>query len=309
MLDGAGSVNTADGSHPFSCFDKDLCGSGASRRRLDSRPHDRPLEHLGRPESIHNLRDCSSVAVQVDAQKGQFCLSVTERALTGTTTCLPGETILCRMAYPGVRPTVDTDGPVSAFTPVFLGCARRVLGKMGPRTVIQKACIDNINDLLGEYIKKSVQPGARLKIAASCFSIYAFEALKRELESVESFEFIFTSPSFMPDEMTDAAKKEAMQRHVNGIGHGGRCTGLLPTHSSVGCSGVVLTSVALHRHRSPTSPLSTKNSRIHHDRQLMNTGLHAIERTLTGPCVGQGSFCARGIKCSIIKGLLKAKIS
>ena len=106
--------------------------------------------------------------------------------------------------------------------------------------------------------------------------------LKRELESVESFEFIFTSPSFMPDEMTDAAKKEAMQRHVNGIGHGGRCTGLLPTHSSVGCSGVVLTSVALHRHRSPTSPLSTKNSRIHHDRQLMNTGLHALERTLTG---------------------------
>lgn len=58
--------------------------------------------------------------------------------------------------------------------------------------------IDNINDLLGDDIKQSVQPGARLKIAASCFSIYAYEALKRELESVESFEFIFTSPTFMP---------------------------------------------------------------------------------------------------------------
>ena len=46
--------------------------------------------------------------------------------------------------------------------------------------------IDNINDLLGDDIKKSIQPGARLKIAASCFSIYAFEALKRELpENVE----------------------------------------------------------------------------------------------------------------------------
>jgi hypothetical protein len=74
--------------------------------------------------------------------------------------------------------------------------------------------IDNINDLLGDDIKQSVQPGARLKIAASCFSIYAYEALKRELESVESFEFIFTSPTFMPEEVTDAAKKERREFHI-----------------------------------------------------------------------------------------------
>ena len=37
--------------------------------------------------------------------------------------------------------------------------------------------IDNINDLMGDDIKQSVLPGARLKIAASCFSIYAYEAL------------------------------------------------------------------------------------------------------------------------------------
>ncbi len=71
--------------------------------------------------------------------------------------------------------------------------------------------IDNINDLLGDDIKQSIQPGARLKIAASCFFIYAYEALKRELESVE---FIFTSPSFMPDEVTDAAKKERREFHI-----------------------------------------------------------------------------------------------
>ncbi|MDZ4142936.1 MAG: ATP-dependent helicase, partial [Burkholderiales bacterium] len=74
--------------------------------------------------------------------------------------------------------------------------------------------IDNINDLLGDDIKQSVQPGARLKIAASCFSIYAYEALRRELESVESFEFIFTSPTFMPEEVTDAAKKERREFHI-----------------------------------------------------------------------------------------------
>ena len=67
--------------------------------------------------------------------------------------------------------------------------------------------IDNINQLLGDSLKRSVRPGMKLKIAASCFSIYAFEALKTELESLASFEFIFTSPTFVPDEVTDAGRK------------------------------------------------------------------------------------------------------
>jgi len=68
--------------------------------------------------------------------------------------------------------------------------------------------IDNINQLLGDNLKQTIKPGARLKIAASCFSIYAYEALKKELESIESLEFIFTSPTFVPEEMTDKLKKE-----------------------------------------------------------------------------------------------------
>ena len=55
--------------------------------------------------------------------------------------------------------------------------------------------IDNINRLLGDNLKQSIATGARLKIAASCFSIYAYEALKSELEKVESLEFIFTTPT------------------------------------------------------------------------------------------------------------------
>lgn len=52
--------------------------------------------------------------------------------------------------------------------------------------------IDNINDLLGEDLKKSVKPGGKLRIAASCFSIYAYEALKEELAKLDAVEFIFT---------------------------------------------------------------------------------------------------------------------
>jgi hypothetical protein len=64
--------------------------------------------------------------------------------------------------------------------------------------------IDNINELLGDDFKKSIKPGARLKVAASCFSICAFEALKRELETVESFDFIFTAPTLAAAPVTDA---------------------------------------------------------------------------------------------------------
>ena len=34
--------------------------------------------------------------------------------------------------------------------------------------------IDNINRLLGDDLKHSILPGAKLRIAASCFSIYAY---------------------------------------------------------------------------------------------------------------------------------------
>ena len=74
--------------------------------------------------------------------------------------------------------------------------------------------IDNINNLLGDDLKQTIKPSAKLRIAASCFSIYAFEALKCEFESLESLEFIFTSPTFVPGDVTDAAKKERREFHI-----------------------------------------------------------------------------------------------
>jgi len=68
--------------------------------------------------------------------------------------------------------------------------------------------IDNINTLLGDDLKASIQPKSKLKIAASCFSIFAYEALKSELSKVESLEFIFTAPTFVPNEVTDKFRKE-----------------------------------------------------------------------------------------------------
>jgi hypothetical protein len=68
--------------------------------------------------------------------------------------------------------------------------------------------IDNVSSLLGDDLKASISKGSKLKIAASCFSIYAYEALKSELSRIDGMEFIFTAPTFVPTEVTDKVSKE-----------------------------------------------------------------------------------------------------
>jgi hypothetical protein len=67
---------------------------------------------------------------------------------------------------------------------------------------------DNVNLLLGDDIRQSMQPESRLVIAASCFSIYAFEALMKEFfQQVESLQFIYTTPTFVPNNVTNKAQR------------------------------------------------------------------------------------------------------
>ena len=111
--------------------------------------------------------------------------------------------------------------------------------------------IDNTSLLLGDDLKATVGRGARLKIAASCFSIYAFEALKSELSRVESLQFIFTAPTFVPMDVTDRLRKErreffipktARERGlaaiIAGAGGAAHLPGMLAAKTSVPVLGV-----------------------------------------------------------------------
>jgi SNF2 family DNA or RNA helicase len=68
--------------------------------------------------------------------------------------------------------------------------------------------IDNVSELFGDDLKAEITPGSKVRIAASTFSIFAFEALREELEQVSELEFIFTSPSFVTEKMSDKLRKE-----------------------------------------------------------------------------------------------------
>lgn len=76
--------------------------------------------------------------------------------------------------------------------------------------------INNISELLGDDFKNEIAPGSKVRIAASTFSIFAFEALRKELEKVSELEFLFTSPSFVTEKVTDKLRKERREFFIPG---------------------------------------------------------------------------------------------
>jgi superfamily II DNA or RNA helicase len=61
--------------------------------------------------------------------------------------------------------------------------------------------IDNVNTRLGDDLKTSIKRGSKMSIAAASFSIYAFEALQKELERVDELRFVFSSPTFIEESL------------------------------------------------------------------------------------------------------------
>jgi len=59
--------------------------------------------------------------------------------------------------------------------------------------------INNIGKTLRDDLMQQMKAGSRLSIAASCFSIYAFQELKEALKDIKELRFIFTSPTFIAE--------------------------------------------------------------------------------------------------------------
>ena len=67
--------------------------------------------------------------------------------------------------------------------------------------------LDNITNTVRDDLRKEIKRGSKISVAAACFSMYAYQELKKQLESVEEFRFIFTSPTFVK-EKTEKQKRE-----------------------------------------------------------------------------------------------------
>lgn len=67
--------------------------------------------------------------------------------------------------------------------------------------------LDNITNTVCDDLRVEIKRGSKIAIAASCFSMYAYQELKKQLENVEEFRFIFTSPTFVK-EKAEKQKRE-----------------------------------------------------------------------------------------------------
>jgi len=66
---------------------------------------------------------------------------------------------------------------------------------------------DNITDIVRDDLKQTIKRGSKVSVATACFSMYAYKELKSQLEQVENFRFIFTSPTFIA-EKSEKQKRE-----------------------------------------------------------------------------------------------------
>lgn len=66
---------------------------------------------------------------------------------------------------------------------------------------------NNITDILRDDMTSTIKKGSKVSIAAACFSMYAYNEFKKQLENIEEFRFIFTYPTFIA-EKAEKQKRE-----------------------------------------------------------------------------------------------------
>ena len=69
---------------------------------------------------------------------------------------------------------------------------------------------DNVTEIVRDDMENTIKRGSKVSIAVACFSMYAYKVLKKQLESVDEFRFIFTSPTFV----TEKAEKQKREFYI-----------------------------------------------------------------------------------------------
>lgn len=69
---------------------------------------------------------------------------------------------------------------------------------------------DNVTKLVRDDLEVEIKKDSKVSIAAACFSIYAYQELKKQLNTVDELRFIFTSPTFV----TEKANKQKREFYI-----------------------------------------------------------------------------------------------
>ncbi len=69
---------------------------------------------------------------------------------------------------------------------------------------------DNVTNIVRDDMKKTIKRNSKVSVAAACFSMYAYSELKKQLDGIREFRFIFTSPTFV----TEKTKKQKREFYI-----------------------------------------------------------------------------------------------
>ena len=70
--------------------------------------------------------------------------------------------------------------------------------------------LDNKTNFVYTELKESIKKGSKLSVISALFSMYAYDALKKDLDKIDNMRFIYTKPSFIRDD-----KKESREYYID----------------------------------------------------------------------------------------------
>ena len=72
---------------------------------------------------------------------------------------------------------------------------------------------DNVTNIVRDDMVETISRDSRVSIAAACFSMYAYNELKEQLENIEELRFIFTSPTFVTEKEAKQKREFFIPKH------------------------------------------------------------------------------------------------
>ncbi|HBE05671.1 MAG TPA: hypothetical protein DCY85_04190, partial [Firmicutes bacterium] len=70
--------------------------------------------------------------------------------------------------------------------------------------------LNNVTKIMKDDLAIAIKKDSRLSIAAACFSIYAYQVLKKQFDEIAELRFLFTSPAFV----TEKAPREKREFYI-----------------------------------------------------------------------------------------------
>ena len=70
---------------------------------------------------------------------------------------------------------------------------------------------------VADFLRSRIQPGARLSVVSAYFTIYAYDALKAQLDGIEHLDFLFGEPRFLNSLDPEKTEKKSFVIDADGL--------------------------------------------------------------------------------------------